>query len=152
MLPCPMGTYCPRAWAADPPSNYLAAAAGSEDGGLLPPELQPPRTQDQPAADKWCAPYAYKMRPALGCGGADKWTLEPNEPFPRRGDWWSGNVFCPVSATLKLELYAAVALVVLGLQQQPSCEGHAQGLATGVSSTEAGTMLVGSWPATFGSR
>jgi hypothetical protein len=98
MLPCPMGAYCPRAWAADPPSNYLAAAAGSEDGGLLPPELQPPRAQDQPAADKWCAPYAYKMRPALGCGGGDKWTLEPNEPFPRRGDWWSGNVFCPVSA------------------------------------------------------
>lgn len=81
-----------RAWAWDPPTNYLAAAAGSEDGGLLPPELKPP--QEQPPADKWCAPYAYKMRPELGCGGADKWTIEPVEPFPRRWDWWSGNIYC----------------------------------------------------------
>jgi hypothetical protein len=81
-----------RAWAWDPPTNYLAAASGSEDGGLLPPELQP--KQDQPVADKWCAPYAYKMRPELGCGGGDKWTIEPVEPFPRRWDWFSGNIFC----------------------------------------------------------
>lgn len=84
--------YKSRAWAWDPPTNYLAAASGSEDGGLLPPELQ--LKQDQPVADKWCAPYAYKMRQELGCGGADKWTIEPVEPFPRRWDWFSGNIFC----------------------------------------------------------
>jgi hypothetical protein len=81
-----------RAWAWDPPTNYLEVAADSQDGGLLPPELKP-QLEQQPA-DKWCAPYAYKMRPELGCGGADKWSVEPTEPFPRRWDWFSGNIYC----------------------------------------------------------
>ncbi len=45
--------------------------------------------------DRWCAPYAYKMRPEVGCGGADKWTVVPNGAFP--GYWWAygqGNLFC----------------------------------------------------------
>jgi len=59
--------------------------------GMLLPQLVPPQ---QATGDKWCAPYAYKMRPELGCGGADKWRIEPSEPFPRRWDWFSGNIFC----------------------------------------------------------
>lgn len=81
-----------RAWPSDPPTQYLDAAAGGEDGGLLPPQLNP--TGQQQPSDKWCAPYAYKLRPELGCGGADKWSVEPQEPFPRRSDWFSGNIYC----------------------------------------------------------
>lgn len=44
---------------------------------------------------RWCAPYAYKMRQEIGCGGADKWTVIPGGAFP--GYTWShgsGNLFC----------------------------------------------------------
>jgi hypothetical protein len=40
--------------------------------------------------DKWCAPYGYKMRAELGCGGADKWTLQPNGAFPMHWFWEGG--------------------------------------------------------------
>lgn len=36
--------------------------------------------------DKWCAPYSYKLRNDLGCGGADKWTVHPEGAFPLV--WW----------------------------------------------------------------
>jgi hypothetical protein len=57
--------------------------------------------------DKWCAPFAYKQRAGLGCGGADKWTVEPVGPFPQRWDWegpgniyCSGGRFCPNTTTM----------------------------------------------------
>ncbi len=45
---------------------------------------------------RWCAPYAYKQRPGLGCGGADKWTAEPSaNAFPTTPwDAGSGSIFC----------------------------------------------------------
>ena len=29
------------------------------------------------ASSHWCAPYAYKQREGLPCGGADKWSIVP---------------------------------------------------------------------------
>eukprot|EP00775_Hariotina_reticulata_P010763 gene10763-10919_t len=81
-MPCPLGAFCPRAWPADGPATYL-----QED-----PDFS---KQLVGKADKWCAPYAYKLRPALGCGGADKWTIQPEDSFPRV--WWeagSGSIYC----------------------------------------------------------
>jgi len=45
---------------------------------------------------RWCAPYAYKERVGLGCGGADKWTVEPaGSAFPgTKWDAGSGSIFC----------------------------------------------------------
>eukprot|EP00879_Flechtneria_rotunda_P031195 GHRR01034055.1.p1 GENE.GHRR01034055.1~~GHRR01034055.1.p1 ORF type:complete len:597 (+),score=153.10 GHRR01034055.1:108-1898(+) len=82
MLPCPLGAYCPRAWAADPPASY------TEHNLEISKQLLH-------KTDKWCAPYAYKMRPALGCGGADKWTIQPSGAFPTEG-WYagSGSLYC----------------------------------------------------------
>ena len=45
---------------------------------------------------RWCAPYAYKERAQLGCGGADKWTAEPaTDAFPLT-HWaaGSGTIYC----------------------------------------------------------
>ena len=45
----------------------------------------------------WCAPYAYRERSGIGCGGADKWTIIPVAPYPGHNSWWdhgSGNLFC----------------------------------------------------------
>ncbi len=30
----------------------------------------------------------YKMRQGMGCGGADKWSLQPNSAFPNM--YWGG--------------------------------------------------------------
>lgn len=49
MMPCPLGSYCPRAHPAPPPDRFKSHADA-----------------------QWCAPYAYKQRQDLGCGGADK--------------------------------------------------------------------------------
>ena len=45
---------------------------------------------------RWCAPYAYKERSRLGCGGADKWTVEPAaDAFPlTHWDAGSGTICC----------------------------------------------------------
>ena len=45
---------------------------------------------------RWCAPYAYKERLKLGCGGADKWTVEPAaDAFPlTHWDAGSGTIYC----------------------------------------------------------
>ena len=43
---------------------------------------------------RWCAPYAYKQRSALGCGGADKWSVVPERAFPHDGWGWSGSLYC----------------------------------------------------------
>ena len=45
---------------------------------------------------RWCAPYAYKERQGLGCGGADKWTLEPAATAFPLTKWaaGSGSIFC----------------------------------------------------------
>lgn len=62
-----------RAWAAAPPDEYKGQSGDA----------------------RWCAPYAYKERLSLGCGGADRWTVVPSDPFP--GTWWwagSGSIFC----------------------------------------------------------
>eukprot|EP00878_Enallax_costatus_P043376 GHUV01051335.1.p2 GENE.GHUV01051335.1~~GHUV01051335.1.p2 ORF type:complete len:124 (-),score=3.71 GHUV01051335.1:529-900(-) len=58
-----------RAWAADPPTSYLQNTSDP---------LEPVLGQ----TDKWCAPYSYKMRKSLGCGGAHKWTVHPERAFP----------------------------------------------------------------------
>ena len=63
MIPCPLGTTCPRAHPAPPPPGFDRPGTG---GGT------------------WCAPYAYKLRPELGgCGGAHRWdVLPPPTAFP----------------------------------------------------------------------
>lgn len=71
MLPCPLGSYCPRAHPAPPPEWYQHGDA------------------------QWCAPYAYKLRPELGCGGADKWRIVPGSAFPAaQWDDGSGSIYC----------------------------------------------------------
>lgn len=44
----------------------------------------------------WCAPYAYKRRAGLGCGGADKWGIVPPEHAFPVADWseGTGSVYC----------------------------------------------------------
>ncbi|KAL4449383.1 hypothetical protein ABPG77_007027 [Micractinium sp. CCAP 211/92] len=71
MVPCPLGSYCPRARAAAPPERYRHGDA------------------------QWCAPYAYKGRQDLGCGGADKWRIIPGSAFPlERWEEGSGSIYC----------------------------------------------------------
>lgn len=45
---------------------------------------------------RWCAPYAYKEREDVGCGGADKWTVEPaTTAFPlTKWKAGSGTIYC----------------------------------------------------------
>jgi hypothetical protein len=50
--------------------------------------------------DKWCAPYGYKMRSQLGCGGADKWTVQPNGAFPMHWFWEGGTGDEPTSSRM----------------------------------------------------
>lgn len=71
MMPCPLGSYCPRARPAPPPERYRHGDA------------------------QWCAPYAYKARQDLGCGGADKWRIVPGSAFPLE-PWGegSGSIYC----------------------------------------------------------
>lgn len=71
LVPCPLGAYCPKATPSKAPPGY-------DDGGL-----------------DWCAPYAYRVRSHLGCGGADRWTLIPEPAFPGF-DWeaGSGGIYC----------------------------------------------------------
>ncbi|KAK9815422.1 hypothetical protein WJX72_003407 [[Myrmecia] bisecta] len=79
MIPCPNGAYCPRAFSADPPDSFKAETQSLPEGSV----------------NRWCAPYAYKERAELGCGGADKWTIVPEGAFPGVG--WaagSGNLYC----------------------------------------------------------
>ncbi|KAF6254331.1 hypothetical protein COO60DRAFT_1703369 [Scenedesmus sp. NREL 46B-D3] len=78
MLPCPYGAICPRAHAADPPASYIEAD----------PDIPKPLAGN---TDKWCAPYGYKMRSQLGCGGADKWTVQPTGAFPMHWYWEGGS-------------------------------------------------------------
>lgn len=43
---------------------------------------------------QWCAPYAYKGRQDLGCGGADKWRIVPGSAFPlERWEEGSGSIY-----------------------------------------------------------
>ncbi|KAL4448129.1 hypothetical protein ABPG75_005348 [Micractinium tetrahymenae] len=71
MMPCPLGSYCPRARPAPPPERYRHGDA------------------------QWCAPYAYKGRQDLGCGGADKWRIIPGSAFPLDGwEQGSGSIYC----------------------------------------------------------
>ncbi len=75
MIPCPLGAHCPRAK----------------------PELPPPPFQNsQRSGSRWCAPYAYRERPEIGCGGADRWSIVPSEKaFP--GTSWeagTGSIYC----------------------------------------------------------
>lgn len=74
MMPCPLGAYCP-----------LAVA-----------KLPPPPFQTPGSLALWCAPYAYRRRPHLGCGGADRWAVIPQTAFPST-KWaaGSGNLYCP---------------------------------------------------------
>ena len=81
MIPCPLGSYCPLAVAEDPPDMYMQRDAAGKmilDSG-----------------DKWCSPYAYKERKDVGCGGADKWPVDPVPAFPNM-HWskGSGSIFC----------------------------------------------------------
>lgn len=71
MIPCPQGAYCPRGVPALPPKAFRSGKH-----------------------EKWCAPYAYKLK--RECGGADQWTIIPQEAFPGT-DWeyGSGGIFCP---------------------------------------------------------
>ena len=77
MMPCPLGAHCPRATPELPPKPFQNSHRRGSRG-------------------LWCAPYAYKERPQLSCGGADKWTIIPaNEAFP--GTPWdsgTGNLYC----------------------------------------------------------
>ena len=71
MVPCPQGAYCPRGVPALPPKAFRSGKH-----------------------EEWCAPYAYKLK--MECGGADQWTIIPQESFPGT-DWkyGSGGIFCP---------------------------------------------------------
>ncbi|KAK3261366.1 hypothetical protein CYMTET_29722, partial [Cymbomonas tetramitiformis] len=51
ILPCPYGSYCPRAFESDPPDDFLQRGVGLHS--------------------KWCAPFGYKKRLNMSCGGAD---------------------------------------------------------------------------------
>ncbi|KAL4853041.1 ABC transporter G family member 28 [Chlorella vulgaris] len=74
MVPCPLGAFCPRAWPAPPPDAYKSSAGKQA---------------------QWCAPYGYKERPELGCGGADKWRIIPGSAFPiARWAAGSGSIYC----------------------------------------------------------
>ncbi|KAK9813958.1 hypothetical protein WJX73_006860 [Symbiochloris irregularis] len=76
MMPCPLGAFCPRAVPRPPPWRWVEGSAQETS---------------------WCAPYAYRERSGIGCGGADKWTIIPVAPYPGRNTWWdfgSGNLFC----------------------------------------------------------
>ena len=46
------------------------------------------------AGRRWCAPYAYKQRGGLPCGGADKWSVVPEGAFPHDPWGWPGNIYC----------------------------------------------------------
>ncbi|KAL6776445.1 hypothetical protein ACKKBG_A21155 [Auxenochlorella protothecoides x Auxenochlorella symbiontica] len=77
VMPCPLGAYCPRAVPAPPPPPYRTGHPGEDP-------------------DMWCAPYAYKRRAGLGCGGADKWGIVPPEHAFPVADWseGTGSVYC----------------------------------------------------------
>ena len=48
---------------------------------------------------RWCAPYAYKEKEGVGCGGADKWHIVPEGAFPGWIPWRAGggDIWCPDS-------------------------------------------------------
>lgn len=74
MIPCPQGAYCPKGIESLPPKPFVSGRKTA----------------------LWCAPYAYKKRPSLPCGGADKWSILPEAAFP--GVEWlngSGSMYCP---------------------------------------------------------
>ncbi|KAG7670998.1 hypothetical protein KSW81_004425 [Nannochloris sp. 'desiccata'] len=76
MMPCPLGAHCPRSKAELPPKPFQNNHQTGSQG-------------------LWCSPYAYQERPQLGCGGADKWTIIPQDAFP--GTPWksgTGNLYC----------------------------------------------------------
>jgi len=76
MMPCPLGAHCSRSKAELPPKPFQNHHTRGSRG-------------------LWCSPYAYRERPQLGCGGADKWTIIPQEAFP--GTPWkagTGNIYC----------------------------------------------------------
>lgn len=83
MMPCPLGSYCAQAIAKLPPKQFRA---GSGLDGFAAPDGKP---------GLWCAPYAYRYRPSLGCGGADRWSIIPEEAFPgAKWDEGSGSLYC----------------------------------------------------------
>ena len=109
MIPCPLGSFCPRQVALPLAAWLCCFAACSAMGRASPARLlvrwptactplplprcrawpaQPPPAYSSGTGDtKWCAPYAYKQRQELGCGGADKWRIVPGSAFPAA--WWS---------------------------------------------------------------
>jgi hypothetical protein len=82
MMPCPLGAHCPRSTPELPPKPFQ-------------------NTHRRGSRGLWCSPYAYRERPQLGCGGADKWTIVPQkDAFP--GTPWNagtGNLYCPNTTT-----------------------------------------------------
>lgn len=50
----------------------------------------PPPERYRHGDAQWCAPYAYKARQDLGCGGADKWRIVPGSAFPLE-PWGEGS-------------------------------------------------------------
>lgn len=54
----------------------------------------PPPERYRHGDAQWCAPYAYKGRQDLGCGGADKWRIIPGSAFPlERWEEGSGSIY-----------------------------------------------------------
>lgn len=74
MIPCPKGSLCLRATPRPPPKRF-----------------------PQESSSYWCAPFAYKRRMDLPCGGADTWSIIPQDAFPGVESWkyGSGNMYCP---------------------------------------------------------
>lgn len=74
MMPCPKGSLCLRATPRPPPKRF-----------------------PQESYSYWCAPFAYKRRMDLPCGGADTWSIIPQDAFPGVESWkyGSGNMYCP---------------------------------------------------------
>jgi len=76
-----------------------------------------------------CAPYAYKLRPGLGCGGADKWTIQPEDSFPRV--WWeAGSGGVDEKAAFGQPSVLVFRAHVTKLRMQPRCRaGQAERLS-----------------------
>lgn len=97
MMPCPTGAYCPRwvgaafvvctgAWvggrAGSPCQCISSHGTWCACSACRAHPAPPPPAYKAHGDALWCAPYAYKERQDLGCGGADK----ASTPRSRRPD------------------------------------------------------------------